>query len=156
MDGLVSRRWLASEPRSVLRDLGSLHREIEGLFENVFGNRAVETVADWAPRVETYLKDDTLHVRADLPGVDPKAVDISVEGDVLTIRGERKAEHNEAAYREVSYGTFERRIRVPDGVDPAKIAAKYANGVLEIAVPIPRPVTKKVNVEIADGSKPSA
>jgi HSP20 family protein len=137
----------------VLRDLGSLHQEIEGLFGNVFGNRAVETVADWAPRVETFVKDETLHVRADLPGVDPKAVDISVEDDVLTVRGERKAEHKEAAYREVTYGSFERRIRVPDGVDPEKIVAKYTNGVLEIAVPIPRPVTKKVNVQIADASK---
>ncbi len=148
MNGLVSR--------SVLRDFGSLHREIEGLFENVFGTRALERVADWAPRVETFVKDETLHVRADLPGVDPKAVDISVEDDVLTIRGERKTEHKDAAYREVCYGSFERRIRVPDGVDAEKIVAKYTNGVLEIAVPIPKPVSKKVNVEIADASRPSA
>ncbi|MGH7895253.1 MAG: Hsp20/alpha crystallin family protein [Candidatus Binatia bacterium] len=153
MNGLLTRRWLAPEPRLFLRDLGGLHRDIEGLFESVLGNRAVEAVADWAPRVETFLKDDTLHVRADLPGVDPKAVDISVEGDVLTVRGERKAEHTEAAYREVSYGSFERRIRVPDGVDPAKIAAKYTNGVLEIAVPIAKPVAKKVTVEIADAPR---
>ena len=146
MNGLVTRRLFPSEPRSVLRDLGS---EIDALFEGVFGNRAVEPVADWAPRVETFVKDDALHVRTDLPGVDPKAVDISVENDVLTIRGERKAQHETASYREVSYGRFERRIRVPDGTDAEKISAKYTNGVLEITAPIPKPVTKKVAVNVA-------
>jgi HSP20 family protein len=146
MNGLVTRRLFPSEPRSVLRDLGS---EIDALFEGVFGNRAVEPVADWAPRVETFVKNDALHVRTDLPGMDPKAVDISVENDVLTIRGERKAEHETASYREVSYGRFERRIRVPDGTDAEKISAKYTNGVLEITVPIPKPVTKKVAVNVA-------
>ena len=146
MNGLVTRRLFPSEPRSVLRDLGS---EIDALFEGVFGNRAVEPVADWAPRVETFVKDDALHVRTDLPGVDPKAVDISVENDVLTIGGERKAQHETASYREVSYGRFERRIRVPDGTDAEKISAKYTNGVLEITVPIPKPVTKKVAVNVA-------
>jgi HSP20 family protein len=152
MTGLVTRRLFPSEPRSVLRDLGSLHREIDSLFDGVFGNRAVEVVADWSPHVETYVKDDALRVRADLPGVDPKAVDISVEGDVLTIRGERKAVHEEASYREVSYGRFERRIRVPDGTDAEKISAKYTNGVLEITVPISKPVTRKVTVNVQNGA----
>jgi len=102
--------------------------------------------------VDTYLENDTLHVRADLPGVDPKAVDISVEDDVLTIRGERKAEHQEASYREVSYGRFERRIRVPDGTNAERISAKYTNGVLEIAVPLSKPVTRKVTVDVTDGA----
>jgi HSP20 family protein len=150
MNGLVTRRLFASEPRSVLRDLGSLHREIDALLEGVFGNRAVEPVADWAPHVETFVKDDTLHVRADLPGVDPKAVDISVEGDVLTIGGERKAEQESPAYREVTYGRFERRLRVPDGTDAEKIAATYTNGVLEIAVPLPKPVSRKIKVAVAN------
>lgn len=154
MTGLVTRRMFPSEPRSVLRDLGSFHRELDSLFEGVFGNRAVDTLADWAPRVETFVKNDTLHVRADLPGVDPKAVDISIEGDTLRIAGERKAEHEEAAYREVSYGRFERHIRVPDGTDASKIAAKYTNGVLEITVPLPKPVSRKINVEVANA--PSA
>jgi HSP20 family protein len=151
MAGLVTRRF-PSEPRSVLSDLGSFHRELDSLFEGVFGSRAVETLADWAPRVETFVKNDTLHVRADLPGVDPKAVDISIEGDVLRIAGERKAEHQEAAYREVSYGRFERHVRVPDGTDPSKIAAKYTNGVLEITVPLPKPVSRKINVEVSNGA----
>ena len=156
MNGLVTRRLFPSEPRSVLRDLGSLHREIDSLFDGLFGNRAVEAVADWSPHVETYVKDDALRVRVDLPGVDPKAVDISVEDDVLTLRGERKSEHDEASYREVSYGRFERRIRVPDGTDPEKIVAKYTNGVLEITVPIAKPVSRKVAISVTNGATPSA
>src|SRR5262245_34572007 len=153
MNRLVPRRWLATEPQSVFRDLGSLHRDLDELFEGMFGNRAVEANADWAPRVETFVKDDTLHVRTDLPGVDPKAVDIAVEGDVLTIRGERKAAHEEAAYREVSYGRFERHVRVPDGVAADKISAKYRNGVLEVTVPLPKPVSRKVAIEIANDAR---
>lgn len=150
MHGLTTR-GRTSEPRSVFGNLGSLHRGIDALFDDVFGTRAVEPVADWAPRVETYVKDDTLHVRADLPGIDPTAVDIQVEGDVLTLRGERKEEHEEASYREVAYGRFERRIRVPDGTDAEKITATYTNGVLQIAVPLAKPVSKKVTVNVTNG-----
>ena len=159
MNGLVARRLFPSQPRSVFRDLGSLHREIDALFEGVFGDRAVEPVADWAPRVDTYVKDEALHVRADLPGVDPKAVDISLDGDVLAISGERKVEHDEAAYREVSYGRFERRIRVPEGTEPDKITATCDHGVLHVVVPIPKPVSRKVKVDVKGGaieSKPAA
>jgi HSP20 family protein len=152
MTGLVTRRLFPTEPRSIFRDLGSFQREFDSLFEGVFGNRPVETVADWAPRVETFVKNDALHVRADLPGVDPKAVDISIEGDTLRIAGERKAEHEEAAYREVSYGRFERHVRVPDGTDASKITAKYAHGVLEITVPLPKPVSRKIDVEVSNGA----
>jgi HSP20 family protein len=152
MNGLVTRRLFPSEPRSALRGLGGLHRDIDALFEDVFGSHPVEATADWAPRVETFVKDETLHVRADLPGVDPKAVDISVEDDVLTISGERKAEHETASYREVSYGRFERRIRVPDGTHADQITAKYTNGVLEIAVPLPKPVSRKVTINVTNGA----
>ena len=160
MNGLVSRRLGPPGQRSAFRDLGGLHRDIDAFFEGVFGNRAVEPVADWAPRVDTYVKDDALHVRADLPGVDPKAVDISVDGDVLTISGERKVEHEEASYREVSYGRFERRIRVPEGTEIEKITATCDHGVLDVSVPIPKPVSRKVKVDVKSGtpieSKPAA
>jgi len=144
MNGLVTRRLLPSELKSVLRGFGGLHRD--------FNDQETEAVADWAPRVETYVKDEALHVRADLPGLDPKAVDISVEDDVLTIRGERKAEHESPAYREVSYGRFERRIRVPDGTEADKVTAKFTNGVLEIIVPLPKPVSRKVTINVASAA----
>jgi HSP20 family protein len=113
---------------------------------------AAEPATDWAPRVETFVKDDALRVRADLPGVDPKAVEVSVEDDVLTIAGERKTEHEDAAYREVRYGRFERRLRVPEGVDPQAITATYKNGVLELAVPLPKPASRKVTIGVTEAS----
>jgi HSP20 family protein len=125
---------------------------MDALFDGVFGSREVAPVADWAPRVDTCVKNDTIVVRADVPGVDPKDVDISLEGNVLTIRGERKAEEEKADYREVFYGTFERRVRVPNGTDPEKISAKYTNGVLEVSVPLPKPVTRKVPVQVTNNA----
>ena len=149
MNAIVSRRLFRPQPRWGLRDFGDLHREIDSLFGSVFGARPTDSDADWTPHVESYLKDDTLHVRADLPGVDPKAVEVSLEDDVLTIRGERKSQHEEAAYREVRYGRFERRLRVPENTDPAQVTAAYTNGVLEIAVPITKPASRKVQVNVA-------
>ena len=149
MYGLVTRRSFAP---SMFRGLESFHREIDALFDGAFGNQETAPATEWAPRVETFAKDDNVVVRADLPGVDPKEVDISLEGNVLTVSGERKAEHEDADYREVSYGRFERRIRVPNGTDAEKITAKYTNGVLEVTVPLPKPVTRKVPVEVTNGA----
>jgi HSP20 family protein len=150
MNALVTRRLFRPRPSWTLRDFGDLHREIDSLFGGVFGS-VRESDSDWAPHVESYLENDTLHVRADLPGIDPKAVDVSVEDDVLTIRGERKSGHEEATYREVRYGRFERRLRVPEGTEADKIKATYSNGVLEITIPIPKPVSRKVTVDVATG-----
>ena len=152
MYGLVTRRSFAPGSRSMFRGFEGLHRDIDQLFDGVFGSRDVAPVADWTPRVDTVVKDDALVVRADLPGVDPKEVDISLEGNILSVRGERKAEKEDASYREVSYGRFERRVRVPNGTDPEKISAKYTNGVLEVSVPLPKPVTRKVPVEVTTGA----
>ena len=153
MHGLVTRGSFSPGSRLMFRGLGGLHRDIDALFDGVFGSRDdVAPVADWTPRVETFVTDDKLVVRADLPGIDPKEVDISLEGNVLSVRGERKAEKEEANYREVSYGRFERRVRVPNGTDAEKIAATYTNGVLEVTVPLPKPVTRKVPVEVTTGA----
>jgi HSP20 family protein len=148
MNALVRRRLFRPQPSWGPRDFGDLHREIDALFGGVFGNATKQPEHDWTPHVETYFKDDTLHVRADLPGVDPKAIDISFEDDVLTIRGERKSEQRDATYREVRYGRFERRLRVPENTDPAAITATHTNGVLEIAIPVPKPVSRKVQVDV--------
>lgn len=143
MTALVRRSLFRPQP------FDDLHRDIDALFTSVFGRSSRRDESDWNPHVESWVKDDTLHVRADLPGVDPKAVDVSLEDDVLTIRGERKAEHADAAYREVRYGRFERRLRVPEGTDPEKITATYTNGVLDLAIPVPKPESRKVRIDVA-------
>jgi HSP20 family protein len=105
------------------------------------------------PPVESYVKDGNLVVRADVPGLDPKDIEISVLHDVLTIKGERKAEKEakEKDYlrREVSYGSFERRMNLPEGAAADKITATFKNGVVEVSIPLPKGIEgKKIPLEV--------
>jgi HSP20 family protein len=99
--------------------------------------------------VETYRKDNEYVVRADLPGVDPKDVNVQAEGNLLTITGERKTEEKGSEYRETFYGKFERQLALPQGVEADKIAAHYEHGVLEIRVPLPAQLAgRKIPIQI--------
>jgi HSP20 family protein len=107
------------------------------------------------PPVESYVKDGNLVVRADVPGLDPKDIEISVLHDVLTIKGERKGEkevkENDYLRREVSYGSFERRVSVPEGAATDKIQATFKNGVVEISIPLPKGVEgKKIPLQVEE------
>ena len=87
-------------------------------------------------RVEDFVEDGTYVLRAEMPGIDPdKDVTVSVEDDVLTIRGERREEEKDKHHREFHYGSFTRSITLPKGVDAAEITATYTDGVLEVRVP---------------------
>jgi HSP20 family protein len=104
------------------------------------------------------VKDGNLVVRADVPGLEPKDIDISILGNVLTVKGERKSEQevNQEDYlrREVSYGAFERRMTLPEGTAADKIRASFRNGVVEITVPLAKEtVAKKVPVEAGEEKK---
>jgi HSP20 family protein len=114
-------------------------RELEELLARA---PALTQAAQWSPQIEVVERDDTLLVRADLPGVKREDVEVNVENDVLTIRGQRRHEHRETegGYRrsERSYGTFYRQIPLPQGVDAGQIEASYEDGVLEVTVPSPR------------------
>jgi HSP20 family protein len=115
-----------------------------------------ESTPTWLPAVETYARDGKLGVRVALPGVDPKDVEVSVMEDVLTIKGERKVESSarEAGYfrRELAYGTFERSLTLPEGVDAAQVRASYTNGMLEVTMPSPVAVApKRVEIQIEGG-----
>jgi len=80
--------------------------------------------------------------------VDPKEVGLSVMDDVLTVKGERKANHDPTGkdyfVREVAYGAFQRSVRLPEGVDAAQAEAKYTNGMLEVRIPAPRAATPRM------------
>lgn len=93
----------------------------------------------WAPSIDMYEKEDSFIVRAELPGVNKEDVDISMSGDTLTIKGERKAPADVKAEEyeccEVCYGSFSRSITMPAAVDSDKIEATYENGILEIRLP---------------------
>ena len=141
-----------------------MHRDLDDMLGRFLARDAgtapyrteTEPVA-WWPAVESYAKDGNLHVRVALPGVDPKDVEVTVSDDYLTIRGERKAKSDEKDgnryVREFAYGSFERILALPEGVDPGKVQAKFANGMLDLTVPAPVAVVpKKVEIQIEDGA----
>ena len=91
------------------------------------------------PMVDVYEKEGNLVIKADMPGVDEKAIDLKLEGNILTIRGERRLDpeaENSTFYQvEGFYGSFSRSFRLPDSIDADKIGAKYRNGVLTVTIP---------------------
>ena len=101
-------------------ELLSWHRDIDDLFGRFFGRPDLRLTGGLPP-METYRKEGNYVVRFDLPGVDPKDLDIHVEGDVLTIKGERKAEEKGPEYREAFYGKFERAVTLPRGVKAERL-----------------------------------
>ena len=105
----------------------------------------------WTPSVDVYEKDNTLVVKAELPGMTKDDIEVTVEQGDLLIRGERKTEHevNEEHYRrmERSYGSFYRRIPLPADVKADQVTASYKDGVLEVDVPKPadeKPQPRKI------------
>jgi HSP20 family protein len=93
----------------------------------------------WAPRLEAYARDGDLVLHADLPGVSLEDVDITLDGNVLTISGERKVRIHEEGVsyylNELPYGAFRRSVTFPEGVDADSIKARFENGVLEVVLP---------------------
>jgi HSP20 family protein len=128
-------RW---EP---MRELNTLQGEMNRLFNSFFDEGGDAGRRRWAPAVDLLERDDSLVLRADLPGLTEDDVKIEVRDDVLTISGERKAEHEDRQngyYRvERSFGSFARSLQLPHGVDADGIAAQFENGVLEITIPKP-------------------
>jgi HSP20 family protein len=103
--------------------------------EKPFGVRALGLMP--YVRVEDYVEDDVYVLRAEMPGIDPDHdVELVVEDDVLTIRGERRSEEKDKHHRELHYGAFERSITLPRGTRTDDITASYADGVLELRVPM--------------------
>jgi HSP20 family protein len=142
-----------------LRTLDEMQREMHQLFSRFLGegeqtgNRWQSPLESYVPRIESAVRENKLYVKADLPGIDPKDVEVTVEGNRLTLCGQRKAEHegSEDGYlhREVQYGSFVRSFTIPEGVKAEDIQAKYHHGVLELSVPLPAEILpKKVNIEI--------
>lgn len=131
-------RW---EP---VRELNTIQSEINRLFNSFFDApvSAGEGVGRrWLPAMDLVEADDHYVLRADLPGLSHDDVQIEVEDDVLTVSGERKAEHEqrgEGYHRlERSYGSFSRSLTLPEGVDPEAVQASFDRGVLEVRIPKP-------------------
>ena len=131
-------------PWRPFQELERAMRNWETRFPCFFESREEE---EMMPPIESFVKDGTLVVRADAPGLDPKDIEISVLHDVLTIKGERKAEkevkEKDYVRREVSYGSFERRVSLPEGAAADKIQATFKNGVVEVSIPLPQAIEGK-------------
>lgn len=102
---------------------------------------SAETVGIWKPAIDVEEKDGAYLVKADLPGLKKDDIHIELRNSVLTLRGERRDEHeeNKDGYHRVerTFGSFERSLRVPEGVTEKDIHPKYTDGVLELSIPAP-------------------
>ena len=132
----------------------SFQRQVNRLFDDVFGGFDVEPLGAqaWAPALDVQETDEALIVRAELPGVDAKEVNISIEGDVLTIAGEKKEDKNANYHRlERRYGSFSRSIRLPSAIDTDKVKTSAKNGVLEVNLPKKEEAKpKKIEIGVAE------
>jgi HSP20 family protein len=130
-------RW---EP---LRELGTLQSEMNRLFNTAFDTPAGQggAMRRWMPAMDLLETGDQFVLRADLPGLSEEDVNIELEDSTLTVSGERKAEHEqegEGYYRlERSFGSFQRSLTLPKGVDPESVTAGFDRGVLEVRIPKP-------------------
>lgn len=132
-------------------DLRSMQHDMDRLFDRFVGEVPGERSTLWMPSVESYTKEGQLVFKAELPGVDPKDLDVSITERELVIKGERKSEkgakEEHYVYREIAYGSFERRFVLPEGVKTDDLKAKFTNGILEITMPAPA-ATKARKIEI--------
>ena len=134
-----------------------LHRQLDQAFNTT--SAGAETVSTqsvaWIPRVDVHEEADRFVVLADVPGVEPKDIEITAEKGVLTIRGERRSEKKESdknGYERVerTSGSFLRRFTLPETANTETIKAKQTNGVLEVSIPKhPQVQARRISVEAA-------
>ena len=142
-------------PRRPFRELSKLRDEMDRLWEDFFGEKKLFASRErmWHPSLDVSETKDKLVVSAEIPGMDVKDINISVTGDVLTIRGEKKQEKEEKDENyhlvERSYGAFSRSVTLPVGVDTEKVDATYKKGILKITLPKKEGAKpKEINVKV--------
>jgi HSP20 family protein len=154
------RRWM--NPWRPSREMEEMERRFDDLFSwpslPALWRRAPSMEMVWAPAIDVFERDDRFVVRAELPGMKEEDIDVSVIGNRLIIKGERKAESEvetkDYYYSERSYGSFSRSMDMPSDVDAKKIKASYHDGVLEINLPKTLGVKpKKVSVSAKQSAK---
>jgi HSP20 family protein len=136
------------------REVDSLQTEVNRVFDAFFG-QGTNPSRRWVPAMDLVETGDELVLKADLPGLSKDEVQIEIKDGVLTVSGERRAEHEEKSegyYRvERSFGRFSRSLTLPKGVEADSVAADFEDGVLEIRIPKPEE-RKPHRVEIAGAS----
>ena len=151
-------RW---EP---VRELSSIQNEMNRLFNTFFdtptpGGNGGSTLRRWIPAMDLVETDEHFVLKADLPGLAEADVNVEVEDNVLTISGERKAEHEDKreGYVRVerAFGSFRRSLTLPEGINPDAVQASFDKGVLEVRIPKPEE-RKPRKVAIQVGDRPAA
>ncbi len=122
-------------------DLGALRRSMDRMFDEFMTRKPPRELVpgEWEPAVEVFETENEVVVRAELPNIDPKQVDIAVTEDTITLRGETKREEEQKGRdyyrRELRYGAFVRVLPLPTEVKGAEAKAVYKDGVLEVKIP---------------------
>lgn len=156
---LELKRW------SPFGGISTLHRDIDELFRRTFEEMGRLTPSwlreTWYPPVDCFFKEGNFVAQVEVSGIDPKDIDISVLGNQLTIKGQRKSreEVKEEDYliKELYYGSFERTITLPEGVISNEVHATYNNGVLEVSMPCEKAkVPKRIHIEVEGEMKKAA
>lgn len=138
---------------------------IRQIFDRLFDNQLFQegstddssvVTSQWIPRVDIKEENDRFVLMADLPGIDPEQIEVSMDKGILTIKGERQSETRTETERysriERAHGTFHRRFALPDSADPDGITADGRNGVLEITIP-KRPETTPRRIQVGAGQR---
>ena len=146
--------------REPMRQMFNPGRDMEGFINSMWGgslrdrDEADSMCGTWVPPVNILEREEGVEITIEMPGVDAKDVEVTVEDGVLSIKGERQFEdaaEGETYHRvESSFGAFERRFTVPTSVNPGKIEARFKNGLMTLALPKreeSKPRTVKVKVE---------
>ncbi|MDD5555843.1 MAG: Hsp20/alpha crystallin family protein [bacterium] len=146
-------RWRPRDVWSPFADLpGDLSRVFDTSVGRLFGDPGAVV---WSPALDIYEDKESIVVKADLPGMKEEDVDISIQGNTLTLRGERKQESEvkeKDFYRcERYYGSFQRCLELPFPVDQGKVKASYKGGVLEVRLPKAEEAKeKKIRIEVKE------
>ena len=131
-------RWKDGRSRDPFSDLFGLHRDLDRLFNLASYSEGAATGA-WSPAIDFYEDDKSYQLKADLPGIDKKDVNVSLDDNVLSISGQRNDEREEKEgtyYRtERVSGSFQRVFQLPGAVNEKKVKAKFVDGVLEVTIP---------------------
>ena len=140
------------EPWSIV-DL--LHRDLDRIARSRFnGSDDESAVTNWVPAVDIIEEENRFVLHADVPGVDPKDIEVSMDAGVLSVSGERQSENvtSESGFRRVerAHGRFFRRFNLPDTADGEGITARSSNGILEVSIPKrPELQARRITVEAA-------
>ncbi len=147
------KRWVP------LGELTNIQDDVDELFKTTLGHFTPRFIkGECIPAIESFMDGKELTFRADIPGIDPKDIDVSLSGNKITIKGERKDVTEKAEgdvyLSEVSYGSFSRTFTLPEGVKGDSVHATYDKGVLEVRMTAEElELPKKIDIKIGEGTK---